>query len=187
MFTNLFWFKLEYVIKLRKLAYQSAVKFEIKYPKNWKESQSARVDWCLNFTKRHKDISLRKPESTVLARAMGLNKPNVDTFFSNLGSLIDKYKIEPHNIFNVDETGVTTVQTPGKVLATTGVKQVGALSSYQRGTLVILCVAVNAIGNMLPSMFVFPRKRCLEMFCKYGPIGCVSVGCKSGWMQGEEF
>jgi len=54
----------------------------------------------------------------------------------------------------MDETGVTTVQ---KVLARRGHKQVGAVMSGERETLVTVACAVNALGNAIPPHFVFPR------------------------------
>ena len=51
---------------------------------------------------------------------------------------MDEFKFTPNNIYNVDETGVTTVQgRPSKVLATKGKRQVGTLVSAERGQLVV--------------------------------------------------
>ncbi|KAL1247227.1 hypothetical protein QQF64_022603 [Cirrhinus molitorella] len=59
----------------------------------------------------------------------------------------------------MDETGVTTVQAPEKIIATRGVCQTGAMTSGERGKLVAVAVAINALGNSIPPFFVFPRKR----------------------------
>ena len=50
-----------------------------------------------------------------------------------------RYKFEAKDIWNVDETGVTTVQRPSKIVAKCGTKQVGALTSAERGRLVTVC------------------------------------------------
>lgn len=68
-----------------------------------------------------------------------------------------KHKFGPENIYNLDETGLTSVQTPGKVLAPKGTKQIGQVTSAERGELVTMCCAINAIGNAIPPFFVFPR------------------------------
>jgi len=54
---------------------------------------------------------------------------------------LNKYKFEAHQIFNLDETGITTVQNPSKVVAQKGKKQIGAITSAERGTLVNMCLA----------------------------------------------
>ena len=109
------------------------------------------------FIKRTGNISLRKPETTSLARSMDFNKPVVTEFYSKLYELLRKHQFGPDNIYNLDETGLTTVQTPGKIIAKKGVKQVGQVTSSERGELVTLCCMINALGNALPPFFVFPR------------------------------
>ena len=52
--------------------------------------------------------------------------------------------------YNCDETGVTTVQRPVKVLAGKGIKQVRSMTSQEKGQL------VNAVGNTVPPFMVFP-------------------------------
>ena len=71
--------------------------------------------------------------------------------------IIAKYKLSPQAIWNMDETGVTTVQRPDKIVATKGRKQVGAITSQERGQLVTVTCAVSALDNSIPPFFVFPR------------------------------
>jgi len=62
-----------------------------------------------------------------------------------------------HQIYNVDETGITTVQRPSKVIAPRGSKQVGKVTSAERGALVTIRCAVNAMSNSLPPVFYFHK------------------------------
>ncbi|KAL1251473.1 hypothetical protein QQF64_019269 [Cirrhinus molitorella] len=87
----------------------------------------------------------------------------------------------------MDETGITTVQKPEKILARRGQKQVGAVTSGERGTLVTVACAVNALGNAIPPHFVFPRVNFHLHFIRDGPPGCTGTANKSGWMQDEAF
>ena len=89
-----------------------------------------------------------------LGRAASFNKHNVQTFFSNLAQVYDKHKFQGQDIYNMDETAVTTVQRPTRIVAKKGVKQVGAVSSTE----VTMAVAVSAIGNYTSPFFVFARK-----------------------------
>ncbi|ESN96787.1 hypothetical protein HELRODRAFT_163910 [Helobdella robusta] len=54
-------------------------------------------------------------------------------------------------IYNID------VQRPSRIIAQKGVKQVGAIVSQERGQMVTLAVAVNALGKSIPPAFVFSR------------------------------
>ena len=84
---------------------------------------------------------------------------------------MDRYKFTPNDIWNVDETVVSTVQKPNKVVALKGVKQVGSITSSERGQMITICSAGNAEGNFVPVMLVFPRKKFKNHFIRDGPNG----------------
>ena len=108
--------------------------------------------------KRHQRLAKRRPEATSLSRSTSFNKNNVAEFFKNLQEVLERYHFRPNDVYNVDETGVTTVQKPTKVVARRGTKQVGGMTSAERSTLVTICCAVNATGGtVVPPFFVFPR------------------------------
>lgn len=52
---------------------------------------------------------------------------------------------------------MTTVHRPLKVINGKGVKQIGKITSEERGQLVTLCAAINATGNHMPPYIIFPR------------------------------
>lgn len=169
------------------LAYEYGQENKIPMPSNWHESEKATKDWLLGFLKRHSYLSLRKPEPTSLSRMTSFNKHNVAEFFNILGELYNKYSFQCHQVWNVDETGLTTVQRPTKVIAVKGVKQIGSATSAERGNLVTVIHAVNAIGNSIPPLLIFPRKYFKEHFIADGPLGCIGAANPSGWVTNEEF
>ena len=172
--------------EVRKLAYEVAKVNGLSIPTQWETKEMAGPDWFNGFLKRHA-ISLRTPEATSLARASGFNPINVQKFFTKLLYVVEKYKLGPSDIWNIDETGVTTVQKLKKKVSAQGVKQVGGLVSRERGELVTVCVAVNAIGSVMPPMLIFPRKKFRDHFIAQGPVGCVGAGNASGWMDRDTF
>ncbi|KAF2897999.1 hypothetical protein ILUMI_08176 [Ignelater luminosus] len=154
----------------RKLAYQFAIK-----------------NWLGSFLKRHPSLSIRTPQATSLSRATSLHKYNVSMFFANLTTVYQRLNLGPGDIWNVDETGITTVQVPNRIIARRGIKSLGKMTSAERGTLVTVAVAVSALGNMVPPFFVFPRVHYKSHFVRGGPIGCEGDANPSGWMKEENF
>lgn len=72
---------------------------------------------------------------------------------------MDRHAFPPHMIYNVDETGVFTVQKPRQVVTEKGKKQVSSITSSERGELVTVVCAVNAAGNAIPPMLVFQEPK----------------------------
>ncbi|KAF2887415.1 hypothetical protein ILUMI_18758 [Ignelater luminosus] len=121
-----------------------------KISQEWHKKKEANSGWRRGFMLRHKTLTLRKPESTSLSRSAAFNKNTVGRFYDNYVSLLKRYKFPPERIFNLDETGVTTVMKPVKVVSTLGKKQVSQIASAERGELVTFVGIINAVGQSLP-------------------------------------
>jgi hypothetical protein len=125
-------------------------------PNSWKANKNAGKDWLYGFMRRHPDLSIRKPQATSLSRATSFNVHNVSAFFDNVEEVISR-GITTDRFWNCDESGFTTVQRPTRIIASKGRKQIGAVTSAERGTLVTVALAVSSIGTSIPPFFVFPR------------------------------
>jgi len=86
--------------QLCKLAYELAWKNGLQHPYN-KDKRAAGDDWFQGFMSRNPTLTLRKPESTSIARVMGFRRSEVNRFFDNLKQVYEKEKLDPSCIFNV--------------------------------------------------------------------------------------
>jgi transposase-like protein len=158
----------------RKLAFQLAEQNGHEHPFN-KNDEAAGRGWMNGFLKRHPELSIRKPEATSGARAMGFNKVAVSRFFKLLTEIVDKYKITAERI------GLS------KILATKGKRQVGAVTSAERGETVTVEVCFSAGGSYIPPTLIFPRKRLQQGFLEgLVPGGSVELNEK-GWIDMDIF
>lgn len=112
----------------RELAYRFAIANGKNVPQSWEKNKMAGVEWAHCFRKRNPDLALRTPEATSLSRATSFNKHNVGQFFTNLREVLGKFNFQPTQIFNCDETGITTVHRPPKILASSAQRQVGKVT-----------------------------------------------------------
>ncbi|XP_046973826.1 MFS-type transporter clz9-like [Vanessa cardui] len=144
--------------------------------------------WFYKFMKRHPQLSVRQPENTSLNRIKGLNKENVFHFFDLLEKIIDENGIEPTNIFNVDESGFSTVQKKAqKIVRLKGKKQIGAATSGERGvnTTAVCCASVS--GQFIPPINLIKRMRQNPELANGAPLGSVVTVSESGYINSALF
>ncbi|XP_011859116.1 PREDICTED: uncharacterized protein LOC105556631 [Vollenhovia emeryi] len=169
------------------LAYRFAMELKKKIPTNWGTNEIAGSDWFEGFMRRYPKLSLRKPEATSMARAAAFNRTNVDLFFNLYEKVIKNILFEPHKMWNIDETGLTNVHKPNRVISRRTRKQVGAITSAERGTTVSMCLAVNVAGVKAPPYLVFPRTNFQSYFLNGGPPGACGGANPTGFMNSENF
>lgn len=172
--------------ELRSLAYEIAESNGVRHSFN-QEKKLAGKAWFRGFRTRHPEISLRAPEPTSAARARAFNKPQVSKYFSVLEKTVKENNILPTRIFNVDESGLSTVQRPSKVMAAKGKKQVGALTSAERGVHCTVVCCMNAAGCFVPPAIIYPRKRWKAELGDGAPTGTLNICQESGWMTSDLF
>jgi hypothetical protein len=95
------------------------------------DKQHAPGDWLSSFLKWKNTLSIRSPRATSLGRATSFIKHNVEMFFANFSNIYDKFIFQCQYIYNVDETAITTVQKPTRILAKKSVKQTEAVTSSE--------------------------------------------------------
>jgi len=145
--------------------------------------------WFDLFRTRHPSLTLRTPQPLSRARAACANEETVSDYFAKLGAICAKLNVlmKPMQIYNMDETGVSIVHKPGKVLTELGRRNVWAVTSAEKGKTHTILTCVSASGNSLPPFMIYPRKRITDNL-KVGALAGTSFNCTdNGWVNGEMF
>ncbi|XP_022824970.1 tigger transposable element-derived protein 6-like [Spodoptera litura] len=172
---------------IKYMAFQLAIKNNLRHPFSVTKA-SVGKKWLRGFLRRHPTLSIRTPEAVSAARVKGFNPVAVANFFDLYEPELDKIKSAPHRVYNVDETGITVVQHKrSKVVSMKGKKQVGALTSLERGKLMTIVTCMNACGTYVPPLIVFPRKNMAQDLMDGAPAGSIGDCHPSGWIQTHLF
>ncbi|KAJ8946002.1 hypothetical protein NQ314_008998 [Rhamnusium bicolor] len=173
------------ITDIRKAAYRLADLNNIKYNFN-RNKEMAGKKWFYGFMHRRPKMSLRQPESMSLAMCKGFNRKNVYEFFDLLEKNLDKHKLDATKIYNVDESGFSTVQKKNqKILAKKGKHQVCTIASGERGVNTTMVVCSSAAGHFAAPMIIFKRKRMMTELAEGAPPGCLVKISDSDYINSE--
>lgn len=89
-------------------------------------------------------------------------------------------------MYNLDETGLSTVMSPPKVAE--GKKQVAHISSQERGELVTFIGIINAAESTVPPVFMHPRVRNPEEYLGDEYLtSAITLDNRNAWTTSELF
>lgn len=170
----------------RHLAYQFASQNNITHQFN-NTTKMAGEHWTQSFLSRHK-LSLRIPQKTSVGRIMGFNRQQVETFYDNLTQVYSKHHFSPSRVYNMDETGITTVPNKiPKVITNKGKRSVNKVTSAERGQLVTAVCCFSAGGHYIPPALISPRKRMKPELMNGAPAESKMFISDSGYINMELF
>ena len=116
-----------------------------------------------------------------------MNEDNIKIYFSNLENLLDKYHFEPHQIFNCDESGLSCIHKPLKVISSTGKWCVSSVTSGEKGVTTTILCAYNSVGHYVPPMMIFKRKKKKLLLTDNAPVGTIQGCSENGWVNTDLF
>ena len=155
-------------------------------PAVWKEQGMATRDWYYAYMSRHPNLALKAPEGMSIARAMAFNRTNVEVFFKVYTEAVARHNFMPDRIFNMDESGLSTVMKPMKVVCQRG-QPVASQVARERGAHMTFVGFINAAGHYIPPVFIVARKRMNPDFLRGTIHGSSVLLHHNGWMTHEGF
>lgn len=144
--------------------------------------------WFKGFLKRNPDIVLRKGENLSYGRLMRFNMQTVKHFFDLLASVYDQTELLPHQIYNVDETGLQLIFSGAdKVLARKGSKRVHVATHGEQGETITVVACCNAVGMWIPPMVLYKGVYAKKEFGDDLPTGSTFAMTPKGYVTTEVF
>jgi DDE superfamily endonuclease/Tc5 transposase DNA-binding domain len=142
---------------VKEMAYTLANKLSL--PMKFNPTKEAAGDhWFLSFMERNQNLSLRKSHGLSLDRAQGLNKDEVVEYFDLLENKLREHDLfhRPHNIYNMDESGLQLTNAPCTVVAKKGSIVHNITSAETSGESVTIVACTNAVGEFkIPPYCIF--------------------------------
>ena len=149
---------------------------------------SAGYYWLKGFMQRHRELSVRKPESLSCSRASGLNKTVIDNWFDQYEKTLDDMQIRdcPSHIWNTDESGLQDHFVSASVIAEIG-KPCYEVNPAEKSETTTVLATFNAVGTYAPLLFIFKGKRLKAEWCIGAPIDSLVKVSDNGWITSELF
>ncbi len=144
--------------------------------------------WWKSFRSRHKELSLRNPETLTHSRVMGASEEMIEHYFELLETTLQEAEIcdRPCQIFNLDESGFPLNPKPPKIIAKRGDKHPSCITSNERTQITVLSCC-SAGGYSIPPLVIFDRKS-LKPELTLGEVPGTMYGLSdSGWIDAEIF
>ena len=115
--------------------------------------------WITRFLRRIPDLQTSKSKPIDIKRLTALTPDLISSFFEQISYLRTKYKIDPCNIYNMDETGFQRGHSRGNWVVSS--KEIGPPQSPAPGVSywVTIIECISATGSVIKSMIIHPGKR----------------------------
>lgn len=116
--------------------------------------------WQQNMN-RWSQLKLVKPQKLSVHRAKSTSQEKIKKYFEELSTIMVANNLldKPNQIFNLDETGITSDHAPPKIVCNKDAKA-QAVTSPMSSTVIIIA-AGNSIGNHIPPYFIRVSVGCL--------------------------
>lgn len=174
---------------VRSMAFDLAEKLKIKHNFNTRK-RMAGYPWFELFIKRNPELSIRTTEGVSSARALSMNKKDVDQYFALLHDILVQHNLlnKASHIFNVDETGLQLNNRPDQVVAIKGSKNVVSVTSAEKGETITVVACCSAEGSFIPPTCIFKGKNKKQEYEEGMPSGStVYMSQKSAYINNELF
>jgi len=144
--------------------------------------------WWKSFLHRQQCLSLRRADSTAHIRMDSVNNQSIQQYYDLLEETMVTHNIKkcPHQIYNMDETGMPLTPRTPNIVTHSGQKKVRYRTSGKKEQITVIACA-NAAGQAIPPMIIFEGKY-LNHEWTIGEVPGTKYGMsEKGWTDQELF
>lgn len=140
--------------------------------------------WWWSFKQRY-NLSLRTPEKLAACRAVTANEENISDFYNKLLAVLTNLDIvnKPERVYNCDETGITFVVKPTKIVTQTGKKIIYSRTFAEKGVTQTVLGCCSASGTAVPPLIIFKGVRMVNDLSNGAPPNSIVRLSKNGWIN----
>ncbi len=138
------------------------------------------------FAERHPELKIMGPSEISKYRATAPSREAVESFFELVENLYNKYKFQPNQIFNIDETGMTDQPKGQKIFC----RRKGiplCIVPGERGQLTTVMAFASVAGTQSAPMLIMKGKQVLEHWKTYMPPSWYLFASDSGYVNKDIF
>ena len=112
-----------------------------------------------SFLKRWPNFKVAKPQKLTIVGVKSASRDTLDNYYKELWIILTNHNLrdKPQNIYNVDESGVSTEHSPPKRVCLTNTESQNITST--RSSNVTIIAAGNALGNNVSPYYIVPVQR----------------------------
>lgn len=142
-------------------------------------------DWPTNFLKRHPEYLKIKQKPISLARKQAQDPEALQDWYNRLDSVIEKYEIQPEDMWNFDETGFNIGVSREKTIVTRDRRRRSFLASAENRDHATLLETVSAVGDSIPPIIILAGAIILEPHLLHLPPNWGVTMTESGYATDE--
>ena len=143
-------------------------------------------DWVARFMSRHPQLESARRKCIEAARIKDVSVERLMKWFEDLQQVIDEHKIEPHNIYNMDESGfaIGDVEASQRIINAEIRQKFQAKPGRQEWVTAVECICVD--GSFVPPLIIFKGEKLSRQWIPASIHNNWRFGCNTkGWTSNE--
>ena len=116
-------------------------------------------DWVSRFLSCHPQLQSARRKCIEAARIKDVSETRLAKWFQDLQNVIDEHNIEPHNLYNMDESGfaIGDVEASQRIINAEIRQKFQAKPGRQEWVTAVECICAD--GSFVPPLIIFKGKK----------------------------